>query len=114
MLGRLPLPSEGACTVLHVLEPIFEPGDLRKSQRLAAAQHLVEQTGSALAREGYEVDRRVHEGHAAQQILRIAQDQDVDLVVLGARGLTGIREFLLGSVSGRVLRYAPCSVLIVR
>ena len=56
----------------------------------------------------------VQEGNAAQEILRAAKEIGTDLVVIGARGLSGIREFLLGSVSARVLRYAPCSVLIAR
>ena len=40
--------------------------------------------------------------------------QQADLIVVGNRGLTGIRRFLLGSVSSKVSEHAPCSVMIVR
>jgi nucleotide-binding universal stress UspA family protein len=113
-LERLPLPPGQACTVLHVLQPVMESGDVRIPQRLAAAERLVETAAATLARAGYEADPLVHDGHPAQQILHVARSRSVDLLVVGARGLSGIQEFLLGSVSGRVLQYAPCSVLIAR
>jgi nucleotide-binding universal stress UspA family protein len=47
-------------------------------------------------------------------ILESAKEQDVQMIVVGARGLKGIKRFLLGSVSQKVLEHAPCSVLIVR
>jgi nucleotide-binding universal stress UspA family protein len=114
VLAGLPLPAQKECTVLHVLDPILDPGDPRVAQRLAAAEHLAGRTAKALTASGYQALPRVQEGHAAQEILRIAHETGAGLVVVGARGLTGIREFLLGSVSARVLRYAPCSVLIAR
>jgi nucleotide-binding universal stress UspA family protein len=51
-------------------------------------------------------------GHAAEQILALAADERVALVVVGSRGLTGLRA--LGSVSERVAHHAPCSVLVAR
>jgi len=53
-------------------------------------------------------------GHPAQEILRTILDEDIDLVVVGARGLGPIGRLLLGSTSEHVLTHAPCSVLIVR
>jgi nucleotide-binding universal stress UspA family protein len=113
-LERLPLPPGQACAVLHVLDPLMDSGDARVSQRLAAAERLVEKAAAPLAKAGYNVEPLVHDGHPAQEILRVAKERDVELVVVGARGLSGIQEFLLGSVSGRVLQYAHCSVLIAR
>ena len=53
-------------------------------------------------------------GHAAEQIVRVAEEEDVDLIVMGSRGLSEWKALLLGSVSSHVLHHAPCSVLIVR
>jgi nucleotide-binding universal stress UspA family protein len=53
-------------------------------------------------------------GQPADEITRVADELDVDLVVVGSHGLTGIKRYLLGSVSSHVLQYAPCSVLIVK
>lgn len=56
-----------------------------------------------------------HEGgYPAEQIVRIAEDEDIDLIVMGSRGLSEWKALLLGSVSDHVLHHAPCSVLVVR
>ncbi|RMH08211.1 MAG: universal stress protein [Nitrospirae bacterium] len=53
-------------------------------------------------------------GHEAEEIVKAAKLLLPDLVVVGSKGLTGLRRILLGSVSSRVARHAPCSVLVVR
>jgi nucleotide-binding universal stress UspA family protein len=53
-------------------------------------------------------------GHPAEELLRAAEAHGAGLIVCGARGLTASQRFVLGSVSDRVARHAPCSVLIVR
>ncbi len=53
-------------------------------------------------------------GYAATEILRIAQERKLDLIVMGAHGLTGLAHVLFGSTADRVVRKAPCSVLVVR
>lgn len=50
----------------------------------------------------------------ADNIVRNAEEGKVDLIVVGHRGLTALDRFLVGSVAGRVVAYAPCSVLVVR
>lgn len=54
------------------------------------------------------------QGDAADAIIDIAEEEGGDLIVVGNRGLTGAKRFLLGSVPSRVSHHAPCSVLIVR
>ncbi|MCA8996714.1 MAG: universal stress protein [Planctomycetaceae bacterium] len=54
------------------------------------------------------------DGHPARELVLAAEQQGVDAVVLGARGVSGIRRFLLGSVSENVAKHAKCSVLVVR
>ena len=53
-------------------------------------------------------------GHPADQIIAYAQDEGVGLIVMGSRGLGGIRRALMGSVSDAVVRHAHCPVMIVR
>jgi len=62
----------------------------------------------------YRVSATVARGDPAQEILKAAAKRDVDLIALGAKGLSGVRRFLLGSVAQRTARYAQCSVLVVR
>jgi len=54
------------------------------------------------------------QGDAADAILDVAEEQRCDLIVVGNRGMTGAKRFLLGSVPNKVSHHAPCSVLIVR
>jgi nucleotide-binding universal stress UspA family protein len=54
------------------------------------------------------------EGEPAQALLSVADEQDADLIVVGARGLTGLERFLLGSVTSKLAHHAPCSLMIVR
>jgi nucleotide-binding universal stress UspA family protein len=53
-------------------------------------------------------------GDAARVILDVADELDADLIVVGARGLTGLQKFLLGSVSSKVSHYADRTVMVVR
>jgi nucleotide-binding universal stress UspA family protein len=53
-------------------------------------------------------------GHPAEAIVRIAQERDADLIVMGPHGRTGLQHVLLGSIAERVVRLAPCPVLTVR
>jgi nucleotide-binding universal stress UspA family protein len=54
------------------------------------------------------------QGDAADAIIDVAEEQAADLIVVGNKGLTGAKRFLLGSVPKKVSHHAPCSVLIVR
>ncbi len=53
-------------------------------------------------------------GDPAEEIVRLAKIYDADLIILGSRGLTGIKRILLGSVSSQIVEDAPCSVLVVK
>ena len=54
------------------------------------------------------------EGDPADAILDVAEERGADLIVVGNKGMTGAKRFLLGSVPNRVSHHAPCSVLIIR
>ena len=54
------------------------------------------------------------EGDPASEIVRYTRDSGIDLVVMGTHGRTGVERLLMGSVAEKVLRDAPCSVLIVK
>jgi nucleotide-binding universal stress UspA family protein len=76
-------------------------GDFQKLRAMAASV-------------GVTIATRVVVGHAAEQIVHCAAEDNVDLIVMGHRGKSLIQRWLLGSVSKRVISYAPCSVLIAR
>jgi nucleotide-binding universal stress UspA family protein len=73
----------------------------------------LEQAAGDLRREGLEVTVHLGVGEPAELIVRVAQQVEADLIVVGNKGMTGVHR-LLGSVPRRVSRWAPCSVLILR
>jgi nucleotide-binding universal stress UspA family protein len=60
------------------------------------------------------VEHHLKEGDPAAEILRLAQEARVDLIVMGMHGRTGLGRLLMGSVAERVVRQAPCPVLTVK
>jgi nucleotide-binding universal stress UspA family protein len=54
------------------------------------------------------------QGDPADAILDVAEEQGSDLIIVGNKGMTGAKRFLLGSVPNKVSHHAPCSVLIIR
>jgi nucleotide-binding universal stress UspA family protein len=66
------------------------------------------------AEAGVSVDVYPRQGDPADAILDVAEERKADLIVVGNKGMTGAKRFLLGSVPNKVSHHAPCSVLIIR
>jgi nucleotide-binding universal stress UspA family protein len=110
--------SAAQVRIVCVVEPIYgdlgEPNfsamaserSLRGQEFLQAARNLV----------GAEVD--IHEellfGPAAEEIIKIAEVRQCDVIVMGSRGLGALAGLLLGSITQKVISHAPCPVLVVR
>jgi nucleotide-binding universal stress UspA family protein len=63
---------------------------------------------------GVEVETHVLEGNPALEITKFAKDHGIDLIVVGTLGKSGIDRILLGSVAEKVVRIAPCPVLVIK
>ncbi len=63
---------------------------------------------------GVEAERFARQGDPADAILDVAEETKADLIIVGNKGMTGAKRFLLGSVPNKVSHHAPCSVLIIR
>ena len=75
---------------------------------------VLDAAAAAAKNEGLEVQTHPVEGDPAEAILSVAEETKADLIVVGNKGMTGARRFLLGSVPNNVSHHAPCSVIIVR
>jgi nucleotide-binding universal stress UspA family protein len=64
--------------------------------------------------DGVDVETHAREGDPADAILDVAEENDSDLIVVGNKGMTGARRFLLGSVPNKVSHHAPSSVMIIK
>jgi nucleotide-binding universal stress UspA family protein len=63
---------------------------------------------------GVTVQTHPRQGDPSDAILDVAEENGADLIVVGNKGMTGAKRFLLGSVPNKVSHHAPCSVLIIR
>jgi nucleotide-binding universal stress UspA family protein len=75
---------------------------------------VLEDGAEAIRQAGVEVDIHPREGDPADAILDVAEEQQAGLIVVGNKGMTGAKRFLLGSVPNKVSHHAPCSVMIIR
>ena len=81
------------------------------------AQNILDEQVEKIERDGGKIAQkhlRIAERHRAQQIVRVAEEIGAGLIVMGSRGLGGVRRALMGSVSDSVVRHAHCPVLVVR
>ena len=63
---------------------------------------------------GIDVEELVVHGEAASEIVRVAKERDVDLIVISSHGRTGLGRILFGSTAESVVRHASCPVLVVK
>jgi nucleotide-binding universal stress UspA family protein len=77
-------------------------------------ESTLEQSAGSISDSGVEVETLAREGDPADAILDVAEEKGADLIVVGNKGMTGAKRFLLGSVPNKVSHHAPCSVLIIR
>jgi len=105
--------------LLHVVAPLALPGyvgpipeDLLHPEE--GARKELEAWDEPALKEAKQVIRAVSMGTPFVEVIRYARDRNVDLIVMGTHGRSGIAHALIGSVTERVVRKSPCPVLTVR
>jgi universal stress protein A len=86
--------------------------DILTEQRAAAARSLEDLPGAELGPKP--VVRVIRTGVAAHEVINYANENGIDLIVMGTHGRTGVSRWLMGSVAEKVVRGAHCPVLVVR
>jgi nucleotide-binding universal stress UspA family protein len=90
------------------------PGDVAYGVGPREDVNVILEGASGPAREaGLEVQEHPREGDPAEAILDVAEESKADLIMVGNKGMTGAKRFLLGSVPNKVSHHAPCGVYIV-
>jgi len=110
---------------VHVIAPgelsvnLRDPRDLEWKDSMKV--YLAKQGGEVTAyvedsgkKVNVEVESTILEGNPANEIVDFAEKNDIDLIVMGTQGKTGILRFLIGSVAENVVRYSKKTVLVVR
>lgn len=110
-----------ATLLLLYAVPAHLPAELSHIGIVLEEQRLLEEARERLPRfRQAELDPHLHvetlvlNGGPAREICRTAEAQGADLIVMATHGHTGLKHFLLGSVTENVVRHAPCPVLVVR
>jgi nucleotide-binding universal stress UspA family protein len=93
---------------------VYTPDEMERvwDAEMAEAREELERTAAALT--SAQVDKRIEIGDVAKTICRVAEQLNVDVIVVGSHGRTGLERLFLGSVSEHVVRHAPCPVLVIR
>lgn len=137
-LVDFPLPDRAEIHLIHVMPPAPEPypliqawppapeivqpapflrpeeiDNLLAEQELRATS-LIERFTAVIAATGKPVHSQLARGDAATEIIGYIKENGIDLVVIGSRGLSQVKSWLLGSVSRKIIHYSDCTVLVVK
>lgn len=119
-IKTFPHPVGTRLTLVHVIEPLDVPESFSAKARQAFRRHqeaeglaLLASAAQSLQKSYSEVKTVVREGLPIYEVLHLIREEHPDLVVSGTRGLRGASGLVLGSLSQRLLNYAPCSILLV-
>lgn len=96
--------------------PVVTPAEVSRMIEAAreVGQRILNDGEKEVKSENVQVESTLKEGGTVQEITRLAKEGNFDLIVIGAKGVGRLREFLLGSVSDGVMKHAPCPVLVVK
>ncbi|MCA9776564.1 MAG: universal stress protein [Candidatus Eremiobacteraeota bacterium] len=113
-------PGGSASIILAGISVVFQghafEGDMRATVEpdLKRIQEYLDGQAEWLSSQGYQVDTVIKRGEPAEEILKLTEETETDLVLMTSHGRTGFAVWLYGSVAERILRHAPCSVLVMK
>ncbi|GBD26063.1 TRAP-T-associated universal stress protein TeaD [bacterium HR30] len=102
---------DATIVLLHAVPPVLQVEGIDAAAVAREAEAWARQQAEKI--KGEPAKTIIMHGPPVECIVREARKQRVDLIVLGSRGLSGWKKWLLGSVTERVLQSAPCPVLVV-
>ncbi len=111
----LPLFEVGAVTRDDVTVEEIERFKKIKAEQDAAKENILSEAAEIFENRGIKVRKILVQGHPAETIIAVAEEEKFELIVIGSRGLGGLQKLILGSVSNAVLQEAKnCCVLTVK
>ena len=99
--------------VLDQISTVTERGDAEQELKQDGQRHINYVLGLA-EKESVKATSLLAKGRPFDQIVHLAKEQNMDLIVMGTYGLKGAERILIGSVAERVIEYSPCPVLVVK
>lgn len=114
---KLATDSKASISLLRVVYAHMFPGVDPTEAEVKVVREAEEYLGKLekrLKTKGFEVDTHVRYGNDAEEILDHAAQKDIDLIAMSTHGRGGVKRFLLGSVTEKVLRHSPKPIFLVR
>ena len=111
VVSAVPVPATAFSMLEAGAYPVFQ--DVLRDQTKvheALARDVVQELASA----GLHAEARVEPGDPRDVIIRLAEAERVELIVVGSHGRSGLPKLLIGSVASHVVTHAPCSVMVVK
>jgi nucleotide-binding universal stress UspA family protein len=117
--------SKSELNIVSAYEPVSQsqlheestdvPGDVAQVVNPRQAVNVALDNAAGLAKKAkVDVQKHPREGDPADAILDVAEEINADLIIVGNKGMTGAKRFLLGSVPNKVSHHATCSVMIIQ
>lgn len=100
----------------YSMNPIFTGAEISRITEASrkAGTKILEDGEQRISATKVEVEKMVVEGHTVEEIVRVANEGNFDLIVIGARGISHVKEMFLGSVTDGVIHHARCAVLVIK
>ena len=123
LAASIAVQCEASLVIVNVVEPIVAPSDFTfgpmttgevEDRLVERSEQALNELAGTIELPGDRVSTRVERGRASAEIVRVAQEEQANLLVIGTHGYSGVAHVLLGSTAERVIRKAPCPVLTVR
>lgn len=134
LAGELAGKYEARLVLMHVIKPrrqasramklaeaehlidttVDESVDHNDEAQAALGNHILERARARVSEPGLEVITRLERGAPARRILEGIRKEKADMVILGSRGLSGLKGLLMGSVSHKVSQLSPCTCVVVK
>lgn len=108
--------------LLNIIEPVMYPAEMFGQVGMVDVESVMEKSANeemqawkaSLIPEGVAMVAATQHGRPFAEIISYATEHEIDLIIIGTHGRSGIDHFLLGSTAEKVIRKAPCPVLTVR
>lgn len=105
-------------TLIHVVDKTHKSDILAGNEYTQIlrkyAKETLEKAQKTTKKEGIDPKIVTKEGNVANEIIKYSKDYDIDLIVVGSKGLGAVLKFFLGSISSKIANHSLCSVLIVK
>lgn len=103
-----------AVSVVNVTDEFYAEVPQAVAQMLGKAEFALEKVNKKAESEGIKIESVVREGGEHEKIVEVAEEKGADVIFMGSHGRTGLEKLIMGSVTEKVIGYAPCPVIVVK